>query len=84
LPRRPRPLRRKRYYTTGEVARIVGVSQSLVIRWLDEGAMPGFTWPCTRDRRVTHATLVAWVAAHPEGEIDLDAILGPGEDGETI
>jgi excisionase family DNA binding protein len=46
------------WMTTGQVAKRLGVSDRMVVRWIDAGRLIGFRLPYSRDRRV-HADVVA-------------------------
>lgn len=77
MPRRPRPdsIPRKRYYTTGDVARILAVAPRTAAKWIDSGVIPGFRLPGSLDRRVGHDEFAAWLADRPEFGVR------PGPDG---
>jgi len=51
----------KDVYTTGEVAKICNVTIRTVIKWFESGALEGFKIPNSRDRRIPHASLVAFM-----------------------
>lgn len=63
--------RMKTVYTTGQVAKVLGVSPDLVIRLIDSGAMQGYRLPQTSpakqggDRRVTKQALAEYLAENP-------------------
>jgi excisionase family DNA binding protein len=46
--------------TTGQVARLVGVSANTVAGWCDQGLLPHYRIPTGRDRRVRRADLEAF------------------------
>jgi excisionase family DNA binding protein len=56
--------RRADFYTTGQVAKIVGCASRTVLTWIDTGRLKGFRLPGCTDRRVTRADLIAFLAAH--------------------
>lgn len=43
----------KKVFTTGEVARLLGVNINTVIKWFDSGALGGFRLPTSNERRIT-------------------------------
>jgi excisionase family DNA binding protein len=47
-------------FTTGQVARLVGVSANTVADWCDQGLLPHYRIPTGRDRRVRRADLEAF------------------------
>jgi hypothetical protein len=51
-------------YTTGEAAKICGVSQNSIIRCFDKGHLTGFRVPFSKFRRIPRANLVEFMAAH--------------------
>jgi excisionase family DNA binding protein len=81
VPRRPRPIGPRPFYTTGDLARLFGVNLRTATRMVDSGVFPGFRIPGGQNRRIPHASLVAYVAAHPEVRPAVAAVLGPGWDG---
>ena len=63
--------RTKAVYTTGEVARICGISQQTVIRCFDTGRLRGFRVPGSRFRRIPRDQLLHFMK---ENNIPLDKI----------
>lgn len=61
----------KTVYTTGEIARLLGVSTDLVIRLIDSGEIRGYRLPQTGpskhggDRRVTRIALAEYLSLNP-------------------
>ena len=51
----------KDVYTTGEVAKICNVTIRTVIKWFESGVLKGFKIPSSRDRRIPHTSLVAFM-----------------------
>lgn len=51
-------MKEKKFYTTGQVAKICGVSSSTVKRWVDRHEIKGFRLPGSRDWRVTKHELI--------------------------
>lgn len=49
---------RKKWFSTGDVERITGFSQSMIIRLIDEGILPGIRIPGSTHRRVLRNVLV--------------------------
>ena len=49
--------RQKTVFTTGEVARLLGVNINTVIKWFEEGKLQGFRLPGSNDRRIPLASL---------------------------
>mgnify|MGYP006302983109 CR=1 FL=1 len=56
-----RNLYHKRVFTTGEVAKILHVSQMSVIKWFNEGKLDGYRVPYSKDRRITRGSLLKFV-----------------------
>jgi excisionase family DNA binding protein len=63
--------RMRTVYTTGQVAKVLGVSPDLVIRLIDSGELEGYRLPQTApakhggDRRVTKHALVEYLSKNP-------------------
>jgi len=51
----------KDVYTTGEVAKICNVTIRTVIKWFESGILKGFKIPNSRDRRIPHDNLIAFM-----------------------
>lgn len=51
-------------YTTGDVAKLVGVNFRTVIRWIDRGDLEGYKLPGRGDHRVTQSSLLAFIHKH--------------------
>ena len=62
--------------TTGDVARVCGVTIRTVIKWFEEGRLQGYKLPGSRDRRFTRAALERFVR---ENDLPLE-LLGRGPD----
>ncbi|MCZ7582782.1 MAG: PilZ domain-containing protein [Deltaproteobacteria bacterium] len=54
----------KKIFTTGEVARLLGININTVIKWFDEGKIRGFRLPTSHDRRIPVANLVSFMETH--------------------
>lgn len=54
-------------YTTGQIARYLGVAPRTVAKWVDAGVLTGGRLPASKDRRVTQPSLVAFVRDHYPG-----------------
>lgn len=73
-PRRPTPLSDP--LTTGQVAKLVGVSVGMVVKWCDSGRLKSYLVPMSTHRRITRAALVAFAREH--------GLPLPAELGETL
>ena len=51
-------------YTTGEIADICDVAPRTAVGWIDAGLLKGYRIPGSKDRRVHHDDLVAFMRAH--------------------
>lgn len=51
-------------YTTGQVARICGVTKRSVIKWIDSGQLKGYTIPGSKHRRVSRTDLAEFMQSH--------------------
>lgn len=51
-------------YTTGDVAKLVGVNFRTVIRWIDRGELNGYKLPGRGDHRVTRSALLTFINKH--------------------
>ena len=51
----------KPVYTTGQVARFCRVAPKTVSKWFDSGALKGYRVPDSRDRRIPHDNLIAFM-----------------------
>ena len=62
-------------FTTGEVARLCGVTIKTVIRWFENGELRGFKIPGSRDRRIPRVHLIEFMRSHgiPLGELESGA-----------
>ncbi len=54
----------KDVFTTGEVARICGVSTQTIIRCFDAGRLQGFRVPGSRSRRIPRSELIRFMETH--------------------
>jgi excisionase family DNA binding protein len=61
----------KKVYTTGEVARVLGININTVIKWFDEGKMQGFRLPTSNDRRIPLSSLKSFME---ENSIPMDLL----------
>lgn len=59
--------------TTGEVAKITGLSQQTIIRCFDSGRLKGFRVPGSKFRRILQVELIAFMKRHglPSQEFEL-------------
>lgn len=55
---------RQASYTTGEVARVCGVTKRTVIQWVDSGKLKGYRIPGSRHRRVSAEALRTFLRTH--------------------
>jgi excisionase family DNA binding protein len=66
-----------RFYSTGEVAVLLGISCSTTKMWIDQRVIPGFRIPGARsDRRVMHGSLTSFIKTHPQFKYALDRLIG--------
>ncbi len=54
-------MKQKPYYTTGEVADLLGISRATVSRKFEQGILTGKKNPITGDRRISHESLRAFM-----------------------
>jgi hypothetical protein len=54
----------KRYFTTGEVAKVCAVAPRTVCKWFDSGMLRGFRLPGSPDRRIPFKSLVRFLKEH--------------------
>ena len=54
----------KKVYTTGEVARLLGININTVIKWFDEGDIKGFRLPKSNERRIPITSLRSFMETH--------------------
>jgi hypothetical protein len=73
-------LPRRRYYTSGVVARVLGVAPRTACHLMDKVLPRSARLPGSLHRRVSHRDLCSYIRAHPELDIDLDRLFGPGWD----
>ncbi|HPQ70870.1 MAG TPA: PilZ domain-containing protein [bacterium] len=52
----------KKVFTTGEVARLLGININTVIKWFDTGRLNGFKLPTSNERRIPIASLRAFMS----------------------
>lgn len=74
------PRRRKKLFTTGEIAMLVDTNSKTVARWIDEKLLKGVVLPGMKERRVHRDDVRAFFVKmqyHWAVE-ELDAIDGPG------
>ena len=65
----PQGLMAKKAFTTGEVAKLTGLSQQTVIRCFDSGRIGGFRIPGSTSRRIPREELIRFMGEH---DIPLD------------
>ncbi|MGH7129691.1 MAG: helix-turn-helix domain-containing protein [Planctomycetaceae bacterium] len=65
--------------TTGDVARLCGVSSRTVRMWIDTGLLPGQRVPGSSHRRVSRAALAAFMRENDWAE---DLVRNIGGDGD--
>ncbi len=63
-PNNPKKLANKKTFTTGDVAKILNVSQMSVIKWFNSGKIEGYRVPYSKDRRITRDALKRFVKEH--------------------
>lgn len=51
-------------FTTGAVAKLLGVAPRTVSKWFDRGLLAGYRLPGSRDRRVTREALEQFARQH--------------------
>jgi len=56
--------------TTGDVAKVAGVSVRLVHKWIDSGILRGYRLPGSRFRRIEPASLVLFLKQHGLAEAE--------------
>lgn len=72
----PKPRTEKAHYDTGELARLLGLSRSTVIKMVDRGHLPGYRLPGPLGpRRVPRLALLEWATEHDDFAYVLDAIV---------
>jgi len=54
----------KKIYTTGEVAKLLGININTVIKWFDDGRIQGFRLPTSNDRRIPVSNLISFMRQH--------------------
>lgn len=62
----PKTMRRKEQYSAGDLAILFGVSHRTAAKLIDTGAIPGFTVPGSKERRVLHTAIEEYVKASPQ------------------
>lgn len=77
------PNRRKKLFSTGEIAAMVDTNSKTVARWIDEGLLKGVALPGMKERRVHRDDVRAFfVKMEYNWAVDeLDAIDRPWGDG---
>ena len=67
----------KEFYTSGDLAFLMGVSHATAIRLIDQREIRGFWLPTKRrQRRITHKNLIAFVRRNPDFRYMLDKLNG--------
>ena len=67
----------KEFYTTGDLAFLMGVSRATAIRLIDQREIRGLRLPTKRrQRRITHNALIAFVRRNPDFRYMLDRLNG--------
>ncbi len=61
----------KKIFTTGEVARLLGININTVIKWFDEKRLTGFRLPVSNERRIPISSLRRFMA---ENSIPMDLL----------
>lgn len=54
----------KKMFTTGEVARLLGININTVIKWFDTGRLNGFKLPTSNERRIPLASLRTFMSVN--------------------
>ncbi len=89
-PKRPQflaQMRKRRIFTTGQVAKLCGVAPRTAAKWFDTGLLKGYRIPHSQDRRIPRESILAFMRKYGfgmEGLIDgrrvmfmtVDAVLG--------
>lgn len=65
----------KKIYTTGEVAKILGLNINTIIKWFDDGKIKGFKLPGSNERRIPAKSLMEFMR---QNEIPLDFLESEG------
>jgi two-component system response regulator RpaA len=67
-------------YTTGQVAKILGVAPRTVTKCFDSGKLKGYRIPGSSARRIPHDSLVKFMS---ENQIPLN-LLGENDESRTV
>lgn len=51
----------KKVFTTGEVAKVLGININTVIKWFDQGEIEGFKLPVSGERRIPYDSLIEFL-----------------------
>lgn len=51
-------------YTTGQIAKMCSVAPRTVTKWIDKGVLKGYRLPLSKDRRVSHEDLYAFMRSN--------------------
>ena len=70
----------KKIYTTGEVAKILGLNINTIIKWFDDGKIKGFKLPGSNERRIPAKSLTEFMQVN---DIPLDFLEKEGYPGDT-
>jgi excisionase family DNA binding protein len=62
----PKTLPYKEQYTAGELAILLSISRRTATRIIDNGWIPGFVAPGTRERRVLYSSIEKYIRERPE------------------
>ncbi|MCB1154022.1 MAG: PilZ domain-containing protein [Deltaproteobacteria bacterium] len=54
----------KKVFTTGDVARLLGININTVIKWFDDGKLDGFRLPTSHERRIPRSALRSFMIEH--------------------
>lgn len=76
MGRKPKDIRaiiHKKVFTSGEVAKVLHVSQMTVIKWFNEDKLHGYRVPYSKDRRVTRDSLIQFIK---ENNLPIPELLG--------
>lgn len=55
---------KKKVFTTGEVAKLLGININTVIKWFDDGEIGGFRLPGNSGRRIPMSNLMRFMGQH--------------------
>jgi excisionase family DNA binding protein len=64
LMRKASNVQAKRNYTTGDIAKLLGVSNRTVVKWMESGKLDHYLIPTSKHRRTSRTKLVAFLKAN--------------------